>query len=263
MEYISPRSVSRLEQELEELEKQAGLTKEEDEEEIEEPAKPKAVEKEDEDEGNFKKRYGDLRRHSSKQAEDLKKAQAKIAELENQKSGLDLPSPEEFEDWAKANPKAAAIIRAIANEQVSRVAPKSEDLNTVKDDLVRMKEEAKIRKVHPDFDEIVNDDKFHDWVETQPESIQNLVYDGSGTEVIWALNQYKKETAKVENPGKQAAKAVVTKGTSAEPADKMKMKFSESQVQKMSLAEYEKNEEAIQNAMKSGAFVYDLSGAAR
>jgi hypothetical protein len=31
----------------------------------------------------------------------------------------------------------------------------------------------------------------------------------------------------------------------------------------MSMSEYEKNEAAIQESMKNGTFVYDLSGAAR
>ena len=41
------------------------------------------------------------------------------------------------------------------------------------------------------------------------------------------------------------------------------MKFSESQVSKMSSGEYEANEDAILEAIKKGEFEYDLSGAAR
>jgi hypothetical protein len=39
--------------------------------------------------------------------------------------------------------------------------------------------------------------------------------------------------------------------------------FSESAVKRMSDKEYEANEEAIMTAMRSGKFVYDLSGNAR
>ena len=41
------------------------------------------------------------------------------------------------------------------------------------------------------------------------------------------------------------------------------MKFSESQVERMSTAEFAKHEEAIMEAMSSGKFLYDVSGAAR
>jgi hypothetical protein len=41
------------------------------------------------------------------------------------------------------------------------------------------------------------------------------------------------------------------------------MKFSEIQVSKMSDKDFEKYEEAIGDAMRSGTFNYDLSGAAR
>jgi len=41
------------------------------------------------------------------------------------------------------------------------------------------------------------------------------------------------------------------------------MSYKESQVQRMSLSEYEKHESAIQEAIKAGTFIYDLSGGAR
>jgi hypothetical protein len=41
------------------------------------------------------------------------------------------------------------------------------------------------------------------------------------------------------------------------------MKFSESLVQAMSDREYAANEEAIEEAIRTGKFAYDISGAAR
>ena len=267
-DYIVPRSVKRLEDEIAELEKNVNGSSEEEEvneeevvEETEEvkqesSAEPPASKEEE----TFKKRYSDLRRHSQKLADDLKEAQAAIADLKKQKTSPGLPTAEEAEEWAKANPKAAAIIRAIA---LGETANTSEEINTIKDKLNRAEQEARIFKVHPDFEDITSEDQFHDWAEGQPQSVQKLIYSNSADDVIWAISQYKKEKAEKPNPKKEAAKAVSSKTNSAEPKTEGKGRFTESMISKMSMQEYEKNETAIQEAMRNGTFIYDLSGAAR
>lgn len=264
-DYIAPRSVKRLEDELAELEKQLAPSEEQDEQEevLEEEVQEVVESKEPlpKEEETFKKRYSDLRRHSQKLADDLKEAQSAIAELKKQKTSPGLPTAEEAEEWAKSNPKAAAIIRAIA---MGENASTSEELNSIKDKLNRAEQEARIFKVHPDFEVVTGEDEFHDWAEQQPQSVQKLIYSNAADDVIWAIGQYKKEKkTETPNPKKEAAKAVSSKSSSAEPKTEGKGRFTESMVSKMSMQEYEKNEAAIQEAMRSGAFVYDLSGAAR
>lgn len=273
--YIAPRSVQRLEEEIAELEKEFMTLNNQEEEEPEDEEVEEEVETEEEEEvkelpsepelskeeETFKKRYSDLRRHSQKLADDLKEAQAAIAKLEKQKTSPGLPTAEEAEEWAKANPKAAAIIRAlVAGETTNSV----EELNAIKQKLDRAEQEARIIKVHPDFEEITSQDEFHDWAENQPKSVQNLIYSTSADDVIWAIGQYKKEMkTETPNPKKEAAKAVSSKTSSTEPKTQTKGRFSESKVGRMSLQEYEKNAAAIEEEIKNGTFVYDLSGAAR
>lgn len=260
--YVSPRSVTRLEEELAELEKAfAGKTEEQVvEEEVEEGQEvvQEAAATTPEEE-TWKKRHGDLRRLSQKQAEDLKKANARLAAIEKEGKTVGLPSAEEAEEWAKANPKAASIIRALANEQTTS---SSEDLIAIKKELEKSKQEVKIKKVHSDFEEVTSSDEFHDWAESQTQSVQNLIYEGDSDDIIWAISLYKKE-AVVTNPNKDAAKNVSGKKSDAPLDNSGKKKFSESQVQKMLLSDYEKNEEAIKESMRLGNFIYDLSGAAR
>lgn len=269
-DYIVPKSVKRLEDEIAELEKQLGGQPEEENEEQEEeqegveqeeqeaPAPEDLPEPTSKEEETFKKRYSDLRRHSQKLSDEIKELQAKLLKKETSPG---LPTAEEAEEWAKANPKAAAIIRAIAANETSTTV---EELSAVKEKLHRSEQEARIYKVHPDFESITSEDQFHDWAEGQPESVQRLIYSSSADDVIWAINQYKKEF-KVEksNPKKEAAKAVSSKTSSAEPKTEGKGRFTESMISKMSMSEYEKNEAAIQEAMRNGTFIYDLSGAAR
>ncbi len=54
-----------------------------------------------------------------------------------------------------------------------------------------------------------------------------------------------------------------TRSKASPTADESNNYIRESQVDKMSDKEYAKNQEAIMEAMRTGKFVYDLSGAAR
>ena len=69
-------------------------------------------------------------------------------------------------------------------------------------------------------------------------------------------------TAK-KGSNKSAASAVYTKSKASPTSDESTNYLRESQVDKMTDKEYAKNQEGIMEAMRTGKFVYDLSGAAR
>jgi len=248
----------RLEEEIAELEKaSSGIIEQTKEVQYQEPEPKEEVSQEEE---TFKKRYGDLRRHSQKQIQDLKNEIDKLKEgLQNQ-NNAGLPSNEDLKTWIKENPKAAAIIRGIKAEDDVPV----KELSSVKKEVEKIKQEAKIRKVHPDFDDIVGEDDFHNWANEQPSNVQNLIFHTMDADsIIWAINLYKTtKTSSKTNPSKEVAKAV-TKTKSSEAPAGTKQGFSESQIRAMSDEDFEKNEPAIQASMRDGSFVYDLSGAAR
>ena len=75
-----------------------------------------------------------------------------------------------------------------------------------------------------------------------------------------ALDLYKADTGRRKTTNKKSVAAAVGRTSSSTPGIEGKAKFSESQVAKMSDRDYEKNEEAIMEAMRSRAFVYDISG---
>jgi hypothetical protein len=63
---------------------------------------------------------------------------------------------------------------------------------------------------------------------------------------------------------KAAAKSVNTKNSRSKPQENEATTYlKESQVQKMSAQEYEKNSDEIMEAIRSGKFIYDVSGSAR
>lgn len=262
MTYIAPRSVKNLEDEIAALE--AGgqdPSPQVGDEEVKDPEEqnPPLVSREEE---TWKKRYSDLRSHSQKREDALK---LELEQIKREKAMADLPTQEEAEKWALENPQAASIIRAITNKQVENTAPRHEDVSAIRQELEKSKQEARIRKVHPDFEEVtdLSNTKFHDWIAEQTQSVQDLIYSGNADDVIWAVGLFKKEDKQTVSPDKDAAKVVNSKGVSTSLDAGGKKRFSESQVQSMSLSDYAKNEDAIHASMQNGTFSYDLSGGAR
>lgn len=214
-------------------------------------------------EQTFEKRYGDLRRFSQQKEAELTK---QIEALKKQVEGGPKPSAtlEEVKQWVNTNPKAAAFIQEIAKEQISQEASSLEErINELKKssgELEREREMSRILNAHPDFNEITRDDEFHTWASTQPQRVQDMIYDSPAQDVIWALSLYKKSKSKpVRDNDMDAATAVNSKSASPDISSRKEVLYTESQVEAMSSSEYEEHEEAIQKAIKAGKFKYDIT----
>ena len=265
------------EKELEELQKtiqEAGDQPVKKEEKIKLDSEPESAE-----ERTFKKRYGDLRRHSQKKEGDLQK---QIDELKTQldaatKKQIKLPkSEEELEEWSNEYPDVAKIVETIAIKKAQEQAKELEDrikkVDAMQDDALREKAEVQLLKMHPDFADIRDEDKFHDWVEDQPQWVQKALYDNEhdANSAARAIDLYKADmgitTNKVtkKEQERDAAKSVSTtsKGNTIDPASEVGV-FKESDVEKMSQREYEQRQNEIIAAIRNNKFIYDLTGAAR
>ena len=229
------------------------------------------------EEKTFKKRYSDLRRHQQKQAEDFKK---EIETLRSQlseatKKEMKLPkSDEDIEAWAKEYPDVAAIVETIAikksNEKAQELEDRMKAIDEMQHSATKEKAEAELMRLHPDFDDIRDSDAFHDWAEQQPQWVQKALYenDNDAKSAARAIDLYKSDTAKSEKVSKtdtkDAAKSINTKSRRSNPqADESSSYLKESEVQKMSAVQYEKNAEKVMEAIRSGKFIYDVSGSAR
>jgi len=228
------------------------------------------------EEKTFKKRYSDLRRHQQKQAEDFKQ---QIDALKRQlndatKKEMKLPkSDEDIEQWAANYPDVAAIVETIAMKKAREQASALEDRMRVIDEMqetaTKEKAEAELMRLHPDFNDIRESDDFHEWAEDQPKWVQDALYDNDNDafSASRAIDLYKSDrniTTKKSRSDKDAAKSVSTKNTRSRPQeDEGSTYIKESQVQKMSPQEYEKRSDEIMDAIRSGKFVYDVSGSAR
>ena len=242
--------------------------------EVEEPE----PEPENAEEKSFKKRYGDLRRH---QQEKEKELAAKIDALQAQlseatKKEINLPkSDEDIEAWAAKYPDVAAIVETIAIKKAKEQAAVLEERVKAVDELQmnasREKAEAELLRYHPDFEDIRETDDFHNWVNEQPQSIQDALYENASDArtAARAIDLYKADKnittkKKTKTTDKDAARSVNARNSRSKPdtSDGSKA-ILESDVQKMSAQEYEKMSDEIMEAIRTGNFVYDLSGNAR
>ena len=264
--YSKDEKLKKDEEELEQLleeQKQDAST-----EEVE--SEPTTVE-----EKTFKKRYSDLRRHQQKQTEELKtEINALKSQLEQStKKQIKLPkSDEDIDTWAKEYPDVAAIVETIAMkkaaEQSASLEQRVKALDDMQQDVSKQRAETELLQMHPDFDEIRNDDDFHTWAEEQPKWIQDALYenDNDARSAARAIDLYKADrnltTKKTSN--KDAAKSVSTKGKRNKPVENESSSFlRESDVQRMTAKEYENKSDEIMEAIRQNKFVYDVSGSAR
>ena len=253
---------------------------EEDEQELDTKAEDQTDEVDEEEdkqlsteEQTFKKRYGDLRRHSQQKEKELDdRIKALESQLQSTKAPTMPKTDEEIEEWAKEYPDVAAIFETIAEKKASeKVSNADERLKLLEEKQTEMKKAEAIqaiRKSHPDFDTLRDSDEFHDWVAEQSKWIQNALYENAEdpVAVIRVIDLYKVDNDMTPSAKKaktkEAAKEIRTTTTKELDTD-TKPTFSESQIRKNGPDWYAKNEDKIQKAMKDGRFSYDISGGAR
>ena len=264
--------IKKEEEELKQLMEQQGQATEEKTEEKVEEAKPE-VELSDE-EKSFKTRYGDVRRHL---AAKEKEYNAKIKELEDKLGQTEKLVPPKSDDdiaaWAEKYPDVAGIVETIADKKAKQMFDKAnlqiEELNKAKEEATRSRAENEIREAHSDFDKLRDSDEFHNWVEEQPKWVQNALYENTddAASVIRVIDLYKVDNGLTRSDTKnkrKAAASLVDRGskTKVDPTE-MSDKIKESDIAKMSDAEYAKHADKITEAHRSGKIIYDLSGNAR
>jgi len=260
------------EEELKQLmEEQKGEAESVEETKAEDEEEPKTAE-----ERTFKKRYGDLRRHSQEKEKDFQK---QLDDLKGQlskatKKEMKLPkSDEDISEWAKEYPDVAAIVETIATkkarEQSEDIAKRIKEIDERDANSIKEKAEVELLRLHPDFADIRESDEFHEWAEQQPKWVQNALYenDNDAKSAARAIDLYKSDKGigktKEKSNDSGAAKAVSTKSKTSVSETNNAVTFKESTVDKMSADEYAAKADVIMEAIRSGNFIYDLSGSAR
>ena len=225
------------------------------------------------EEKSFKKRYGDLRRHTQKKEQEF---QTQLNELKSQlaestKQNIKLPkTEEEIDAWTKEYPDVAGIVETIATkkamEQSKDLEERMKQIDAMQSDAKREKAEAELLRVHPDFEEIKESDDFHDWAEEQPKWVQNALYENEddASSAARAIDLYKSDKgltkkAKKSNVNDKDAAMDVKASTRTNVSEKQGKVFRESEIANMSDQEFEKHQDAILAQQREGKLILDMS----
>ena len=209
----------------------------------------------------FKKRYDDLKRHYdstiNKHKDDVSSLKR---QLEENAEKIQLPkTKEEVDAWKKKYPDVYDIIETIAytkaDEKSKQVQTKMKDLENQQANVAKDKAEVELSKLHPDFNEIRADDKFHEWVKDQDSVIQGWLYDNTSNAKLAsrAIDLYKVDTGygKKKSNKLEASKSV-TSTSKREINTGDKKIWSLNEIAKMKPQEFVKHEKEIDLARAEG-----------
>lgn len=217
---------------------------------------------------NYKKRYDDLKKHyDTKLAEFKQKEQELLAMAQAAQPTYQPPkSEEELEVFKQEYPDLYNTVESVAHMQSQRqVADLEAQLQVMRQretEVLRREAETTLKQRHPDFEDIRGDDDFHEWAQTQPEQIQDWIYNNPDNVALAskAIDLYKLETGKPQTQSKpqrqqqgSAADMVSTKTTTVDT--KQPKVWTEREIAAMSLDQFDKYEDEIRQAMIEGRVV--------
>jgi hypothetical protein len=153
-----------------------------------------------------------------------------------------------------------------SEEQVGQLKSQLSAIQQREAEILKREAETTLRNRHPDFEDIRGDDNFHEWAKEQPEQIQNWIYNNPDdvTLASKAIDLYKLETGQPatrtrRSPQRQsanrksAADIVSTKTTQIDSAQPKI--WTEREIAAMSIDQYDKFEEEINQAVSEGRVV--------
>jgi len=220
---------------------------------------------------DYKKRYDDLKRHYDSKLNEFKTREQELLDeaLKNRPDYVAPKTPEELEAFKKEYPDVFEVVETVAHMQSSEKAKVLEEqlstLQAREKETLQRQALARLRERHPDFEDIKNSATFQQWAKEQPESIQTWIFSNANDADLAsrALDLFKRDigldASSVQEPQLRsenranAADMVSTKTTSVDP--KTAKVWTEKEISQLSMAEFDKFEEEISNAMQEGRIV--------
>ena len=216
---------------------------------------------------NYKKRYDDLKKHYDSRLDEFKtREQELLEEATKNRTEYNTPkSPEELEQFKNEYPDVYEVVETVAHLQSESKAKVLEErlsqLQQREQHLIQQDALKRLEENHPDFEDIKNSDTFQDWTKEQPESIKQWITGNTNDADLAsrALDLFKKDfgidssNKKKSNskPTRQSAADIVsTKTTSVDT--KQEKVWSEREIAALSMADFDKYEKEISNAMQEG-----------
>ena len=234
-------------------------------EDTEQPESNSFVEtKEEKPDHDYKKRYDDLKRHYDKKLTQFEEEKRQL-ETATQQANVPMPKTvEELEEFKTQYPDVYGVVETVAAMQASeRTSELQKELEVIKEREKETVVQAAYRELtnnHPDFDDIKTDEKFLEWLQEQPESISDGIYNNN-TDARWAsrvLDLYKadagiskRKTSKAKADAATSVRAPRAREiTSEQGGDKRIWKASE--IRGLKPWEFEKLESELDSARQEG-----------
>ena len=233
---------------------------------------------------DFKKRYGDLKRHYDTKLNEWKQEkemfQAKLAVEAKKHDIKKLPkTEEELESFKEKYPDVYDVVETIsalqASDRVKDIEGRLEELRYKEQEAVVQTAEKQLLSMHPDFVDLKEDESFLNWLEEQPTNISDGIFKNN-TDVKWAArvvdlfkadigtprntkraNQKANKRPQSSSSKNQAAQSV-TKTTANRSLDSFQDDtkiWSIAEISRLKPKEYELLEKEIDKAVKEGRVV--------
>ena len=221
---------------------------------------------------DYKKRYDELKKHYDGRVMSFKQREDELlAEVRSNRPKYKAPkSAEELAAFKKEYPDVYGVVESVshlhASKESENLKEEIKSLKKMNESISRKEAETRLSRLHPDFTEIRESDEFHGWAESQPEQIKGWIYgnNADATLASRAIDLFKQDTGKSKQksevsgdlvPASEMVKVTNTKdigyGT--------KKIWTRSQIAAMSQSEFDKNENAIEEAQREGRVVNDMS----
>ncbi len=221
------------------------------------------------EEETYKKRYDDLKRHydntKTSFESQIREMQTQISDLSSKVTAESkIPkapkTPEEFKLFKEKYPDLVDHILTAAtmvNEDAqAAVTEKLKQLEARQNAYSVEKGIEELKKLHPDFLQIKDDPRFLEWFNMQSEEIKNLIRSPKPEVIAKGLDMFK-EYAGIKTPlkkaeaKKEATREVKTPGR-VQIGDPSKRTYTEAEIKKMPMKEFELLQDDIRAAQYDG-----------
>ena len=216
---------------------------------------------------NYKKRYDDLKRYYDRKLGEWsnKEGDLKAQLRDNRPKYIPPKSADELSAFKKDYPDIYGVVETVSHLQSqTEMKGLQEEVDSLKKSNIALSQreaQLELAKFHLDFNTIKESDDFHNWADSQPMEIKKWVYENTsdGRLAARAVDLYKKDRGlgldkktTEDKPVTQGADLLVKTNEQIQPPTNNKVIFKSSDFEKMSDAEFEKNEKNILIAQREG-----------
>lgn len=227
---------------------------------------------------DWKKRFGDLRRRHQEDVHELKELKMRLEALEaSEGNPSNVQTEKDLEQFIQTYPDFAKVLEGFISQRLNAIDPdiqkKIKRIDDLDKDIKTRTLMSNVAKTFPNIKEIRDSEDFAYWYDEQAAKIYKDALsnpdpdlgsvNAAFAEFVRVYPEYaetaQKKRSKISTD--DASDVPVRNSGNKMPTNRKKPMYSESMVRAMSDADYEKHMDAIDKARSSGNFLYDITGA--